>query len=84
MRANKNRRKIFRLSGIKIVTVIVMIVFAFVAFGEMGLEQELSSYRETLAGYEDQKAELEKEKENVEELREYVESDAYIEDMARE
>lgn len=84
MRARKNTKKTFNISGIKIVTVIVLLVFVFVAFGEMDLERQLSSYKETLAGYEEHKAELEQEKEKVEELREYVESDAYIEDMARE
>ena len=77
-------RKRFKRSGMGFTLITVIVLFAILSYQKIGLEAKDRSLKEEKARCEERIAELEEEEKYIEEYREYVNSDEYIEDVARD
>lgn len=84
MRTRKKKMKESSKYSMRLITVVVLILFGVLTYKTVSLKQQVSEYQTTIDGYEKDMKELKKERKEIEELRDYVETDSYIEEMARE
>ena len=84
MRKKKQRMQKPNRIGIKISTTVVVILFAVLSYKTVTLHQKASEYQATLDQYQKDVEKLEQDRQEIEEQKEYVQSDAYVEELARE
>lgn len=84
MRARKRKMKESSKHNMRLITLVVLVLFGILTYKTVTLKQQVTEYQATLDGYKKDKKKLEKEREEIEDLRDYVETDSYIEEMARE
>lgn len=77
-----NRRKKTR-SGMGFVFLAVAVILVVMTVKKSDLDKRLGELREEKAKFEQEAAGLEEEEKKIEEYRNYVNSDEYIEDIAR-
>lgn len=70
-------------SGMGIVFITVMAMFIVITIKKTGLEEKNRELKDEITRYEEEIADLTEEQKNIEEYKEYVNSDEYIEDIAR-
>lgn len=84
MRGKKKRLYQSNRKGLRLMTVAVLVLFSVLTFKTVSLQQQAEEYQATLDKYQEDMAQLEQDKEDIKEMKEYVQSDEYIEEMARE
>ena len=84
MRTRKKKLKESSKISMRVITVVVLFLFGILTYKTIELKEEASTYQSTIDGYEKDMKELKKEREEIEELRDYVNTDSYIEEVARE
>lgn len=84
MRTRKKKLKESSKISMRVITVVVLFLFGILTYKTIELKEEASAYQSTIDGYEKDMKELKKEREEIEELRDYVNTDSYIEEVARE
>lgn len=84
MRARKRKMKESSKHSMRLITIVVLFLFGILTYKTVELKQQVTEYQTTLDGYKKDMKELKKEREEIEDLRDYVETDSYIEEMARE
>ncbi len=70
--------------GMALVGFVVLMIIATVSFGSFRLKAKQDVYRAKITELEEQKAAEEKRTEELEELRRYTQTNAYIEEVAKE
>lgn len=67
-----------------VITLAVLFLCGVLTYKTISLSEQTAKYQATIDEYQKDMDKLEQEKEEIAELKEYVESDRYIEEMARE
>ena len=83
----RRKKKIMRHSNrnnFLVITLVVLFLCGVLTYKTISLSEQTAQYQATIDEYEKDMDKLEQEKEDITELKEYVESDRYIEEMARE
>lgn len=84
LRAKRRRMRRTNRASMGLITLAVLILFGVLTYKTVALDKQTSEYQETINGYQKDLKKLEQEKDDIKDLKEYVESDSYIEEMARE
>ena len=84
LRAKRRRMRRTNRASMGLITLAVLILFGVLTYKTVALDKQTSKYQETINGYQKDLKKLEQEKDDIKDLKEYVESDSYIEEMARE
>ena len=84
MRTRKKKLKESSKISMRVITVVVLFLFGVLTYKTIELNEQASAYEATIDGYEKDMKELKKERKEIEELRDYVNTDSYIEEVARE
>ena len=84
LRAKRRRMHRTNRASMGFITLAVLLLFGVLTYKTVALDKQTSQYQTTIDGYKKDIKKLEQEKEDIEELKEYVETDSYIEEMARE
>ena len=84
MRTRKKKLKESSKISMRVITVVVLFLFGVLTYKTIELKEQASAYEATIDGYEKDMKELKKERKEIEELRDYVNTDSYIEEVARE
>lgn len=84
MKTRKKKMKESSKISMRIITVVVLVLFCVLTYKTIELKQQVSEYQTTIDGYNKDIKELKKERKEIEELRDYVNTDSYVEEMARE
>lgn len=83
----RRKKKIMRHSNrnnFVVITLAVLFLCGVLTYKTISLSEQTAKYQATIDEYQKDMDKLEQEKEDIAELKEYVESDRYIEEMARE
>lgn len=84
MRAKKKRLQDSHRRSLIFITLGVLLLCSVLIYKTVSLNEQATKYQASIEKYEKDMEDLEQEKEELEDLKEYVQSDAYVEDMARE
>lgn len=78
------RRSNKKGTGIGVIAFVVLILFAIVSYGRIGLGQERDAKEITISRLETRKQEELERKDEIADYKAYTKTKKYIEDMARE
>lgn len=84
MKMRKKKMKESSKISMRLITVVVLFLFGVLTYKTIELKQQVSDYETTMDGYKNDIKELKKERKEIEELRDYVNTDSYVEEVARE
>lgn len=84
MRAKRKIMRRTNRNSLIMISLAVAVLCGVLVFKTISLNDRATQYQATIDKYQKDVEQLEQEKEDIAELKEYVESDSYIEQMARE
>lgn len=84
MRERKRKLNKSNKHNLKLITVVVLVLFGVLTYKSIALKQQVAAYEKTMDKYEKDIKDLKQDRKDIEELRDYVETDSYVEEMARE
>ncbi|MBQ1688108.1 MAG: septum formation initiator family protein [Lachnospiraceae bacterium] len=84
MKKKKKKLHASNRRGMRIIALAVLVLFAVFSYKTMGLKQQVKANKKTIEKYKQDLKKLKEEKQEIENMKKYTDTDAYIEQQARE